>query len=447
MESITNVASAAANAASRVVFGDNKESTSDSHGRNEATEPVSGVTGPRKPSEPYDGGNAEENQPIGGLAGSRDGGYQSTSDTTRDTSYQEGRSGDAQSAIPDEATSSLTERRLDPGPVESGISRDTPQYEGTSSFGNTSGSTGAAGYSTYTASRLDPRIDGRGNESSTLASGSSYTAVEGPDTTRTSYETYESTDNLGSRRNDDDQYGPGMSGGTNAQRLLEHNDTETRPSGGIAQGGQPQGINVTWMTGQRGGDPNFKVLDPTSADQPSIPSGGQTRAPMGGFGVVEPSVGADPTSGQKPMEEYQGGYKPTEAPSDDAVEAIRRSKEETEQAARSSGMELGHGPAGPTGYEGGGAGHGGFTERGTGEKYVKSTGLAAEGGDFDAAAPGAGKEAQRLIDEKGLPQGEVSHHHHLPTKSHSHSSSSHDQGGHGGVGEKLKEKLHLGGGH
>ena len=33
---------------------------------------------------------------------------------------------------------------------------------------------------------------------------------------------------------------------------------------------------------------------------------------------------------------------------------------------------------------------------GTGEKYVKSSGLAADGGDFDAANPGAGKEADRM---------------------------------------------------
>lgn len=30
---------------------------------------------------------------------------------------------------------------------------------------------------------------------------------------------------------------------------------------------------------------------------------------------------------------------------------------------------------------------------GTGEKYVKSTGMGAEGGDLDAANPGAGREA------------------------------------------------------
>ncbi|KAF6836046.1 glycine-rich cell wall structural protein 1 [Colletotrichum plurivorum] len=37
---------------------------------------------------------------------------------------------------------------------------------------------------------------------------------------------------------------------------------------------------------------------------------------------------------------------------------------------------------------------------GTGEKYVKSTGLAADGGDFDATKPGAGREADRLLEEK-----------------------------------------------
>ena len=34
-------------------------------------------------------------------------------------------------------------------------------------------------------------------------------------------------------------------------------------------------------------------------------------------------------------------------------------------------------------------------EPGTGTKYEKSTGMAAEGGDFDATRPGAGREADR----------------------------------------------------
>lgn len=39
---------------------------------------------------------------------------------------------------------------------------------------------------------------------------------------------------------------------------------------------------------------------------------------------------------------------------------------------------------------------------GTGEKYIKSSGLAAEGGDFDATKPGAGREADRLLEQRGI---------------------------------------------
>ncbi|KAI5863219.1 hypothetical protein GGS23DRAFT_609755 [Durotheca rogersii] len=39
---------------------------------------------------------------------------------------------------------------------------------------------------------------------------------------------------------------------------------------------------------------------------------------------------------------------------------------------------------------------------GTGEKYVRSSGLQAEGGDFDATKPGAGREADRLMEEMGM---------------------------------------------
>ncbi|KAK3333466.1 hypothetical protein B0T19DRAFT_126793 [Cercophora scortea] len=39
---------------------------------------------------------------------------------------------------------------------------------------------------------------------------------------------------------------------------------------------------------------------------------------------------------------------------------------------------------------------------GTGEQWVKSSGLTADGGDFDASAPGAGREADRLLETKGV---------------------------------------------
>lgn len=54
---------------------------------------------------------------------------------------------------------------------------------------------------------------------------------------------------------------------------------------------------------------------------------------------------------------------------------------------------------GGTGGAGDDAGGGGVQKEscgeGTGEKYVKSSGMAADGGDFDASNPGAGREADR----------------------------------------------------
>ncbi|OAA71947.1 hypothetical protein LEL_09182 [Akanthomyces lecanii RCEF 1005] len=87
-------------------------------------------------------------------------------------------------------------------------------------------------------------------------------------------------------------------------------------------------------------------------------------------------------------------------------------------------------------------------EQGTGEQYVKSSGLQADGGDFDATKPGAGREADRLMEQKGI----------APTASskgkESSTSSSGDHKTHGsgsgegkekekhGLVEKIKEKLH-----
>ncbi|KAG5948096.1 hypothetical protein E4U59_004571 [Claviceps monticola] len=85
----------------------------------------------------------------------------------------------------------------------------------------------------------------------------------------------------------------------------------------------------------------------------------------------------------------------------------------------------------------------GEQDKGTGELYVKTSGLAADGGDFDASRPGAGREADRLMEEKGLERdtsdGSSSH------KTHGGSSgggvkSSHDKPS---IKERVKEKLHL----
>lgn len=72
---------------------------------------------------------------------------------------------------------------------------------------------------------------------------------------------------------------------------------------------------------------------------------------------------------------------------------------------------------------------------GSGEQYVKSSGLQADGGDFDVTRPGAGREADRLMEEKGIhnPNGDS------PKKGVSTESKSGEKKG---LGQKIKDKLH-----
>lgn len=82
--------------------------------------------------------------------------------------------------------------------------------------------------------------------------------------------------------------------------------------------------------------------------------------------------------------------------------------------------------------------HAPSTGEGTGEQYVKSTGLQADGGDFDATNPGAGKEADRLLEEKGVkkdsPEGDAE------TSVQTGGSDDKEKKG---LSAKLKEKLHI----
>lgn len=81
---------------------------------------------------------------------------------------------------------------------------------------------------------------------------------------------------------------------------------------------------------------------------------------------------------------------------------------------------------------------------GTGEKVVHATGFAAEGGDFDAANPGAGREADRLAEEHGGPvaggDSHNKHHGHSPTKHTSNASTGSEEKK--SLKERIKAKLH-----
>ncbi|KAK4143683.1 putative glycine-rich cell wall structural protein 1 protein [Dichotomopilus funicola] len=82
-------------------------------------------------------------------------------------------------------------------------------------------------------------------------------------------------------------------------------------------------------------------------------------------------------------------------------------------------------------------------QEGTGEEYVKSSGLAADGGDFDASRPGAGREADRLLEEKGVHPGAGSHHGHGKHDTGSGGSSGTRTSHGGSAGSPGKEKIGL----
>ncbi|KAF3308018.1 hypothetical protein TWF173_001996 [Orbilia oligospora] len=162
-------------------------------------------------------------------------------------------------------------------------------------------------------------------------------------------------------------------------------DTNKRPQGPISTGGQPQGANVTG--------------DNRGTNQNPFSSSNEPNTGFGGSAGAQPSVNADPSSAQQGTHQHQGGSKPTAEP-DTPLTGSGDSN-----VSGASGGSMGGGAGGPGGMKLPDSENESKGE-GTGTKYEKSTGLAAEGGDFDATRPGAAREAARLMDEKGITHGD-----------------------------------------
>lgn len=148
--------------------------------------------------------------------------------------------------------------------------------------------------------------------------------------------------------------------------IKPHNDTSNPTTGGFSSSDKPSSSNA----------PNAGAHAATSSGVETAnaaPKSLVTGADNGPGTAVETSTGADPTSGQKPTPKQQGADRPTEDPDN--------------QAGGKSNQPDAHKPR-PLGQEDN------KESKGTGEKYEKSTGMAAEGGDFDARRPGAGREAE-----------------------------------------------------
>jgi len=178
-----------------------------------------------------------------------------------------------------------------------------------------------------------------------------------------------------------------------------------------------------------------------------------------------PNPGAAPASGAAPFAKHQGADNPAATPSDEQAGAITSKTNDAEEILKKrdpndhSGepmhMHTGSEKVVPATQEErrtstagnpGGQEHG-KPPKGTGEQYVKSSGLAAEGGDFDATKPGAGREADRLLEEKGIKKDTTATTDHSTTATMS--TNTDDTSAQGDkektkLSEKIKDKLHIG---
>jgi len=182
--------------------------------------------------------------------------------------------------------------------------------------------------------------------------------------------------------------------------------TSTNPSSTLPGNTASTGpIRSEHDTDKTGVTSHHNPTSATSSDKPT--SSNDTSGPG-----PTPSVGADFSSGTQNTQGQQGADRPFDAPEEGSEEheRIKKTKQEAEEAAKVD--TSGPGPRALESRAKEGSGNVGGSEddgplrkthgEGTGEKYVKSSGLQADGGDFDAANPGAAREADRLLEEKGI---------------------------------------------
>lgn len=149
--------------------------------------------------------------------------------------------------------------------------------------------------------------------------------------------------------------------------------------------------------------PNSKLANPdgtsrdfsgnNNSDKRDISDNASTRALASNSNKDLPSTG-DSTHNTNPEEEHVDVDGPGPRPVADVAaehggDAGKATSDEvsTSSGNKSGGLAGEHGTDAPK--------HDDVKAEGTGEKWVKTSGLAADGGDFDATKPGAGREADR----------------------------------------------------
>ncbi|MCJ1259146.1 hypothetical protein MMC24_006981 [Lignoscripta atroalba] len=478
------------------VFGGSSDTTQSGQ------EPVSGQTGSGTTSQPYDGGNVGGTETFGapptesnttgseniygrdrgGPTPGNEGPHATSIANKLDPRVDSDGDGKPKSGPTDYETttgqgSSSFSTGADTSTYSTGQSGTTGEYDDSTTARNTTGFGSTGGYDTSTTTRDTTDVSTTGGYGSSTTTGDT-TDLGSTGDYGSSTRTGDTTD-MGSRGDYDSSTttrdNADMSSNTDsASRYTGQADSTAGPSSSYSQGvntsgGEPRPLHDTDKTGVMQGqtnDPKFSDEVQTSTNDSSVADRGQDRGPTGGFGAVEPSVGADPSSGQQQRQKQQGGDRPLEEPSGEEASAISKEKQMTEnaQAGGEGSADGSHGPGSGavkhdqedhSGAPLGTVPHGGSEEerkphpgqeggeksRGTGEQWVKSSGLAADGGDFDATKPGAGREADRLLEQKGIhrtdaPGGGVT--------GDDSSTVSLDSSGKPSMGQKLMDKLHMG---
>jgi len=236
------------------------------------------------------------------------------------------------------------------------------------------------------------------------------------------------------------------------------NTTTGNNSGSLVNEGEPTNTTSSTTGTSSTTDRNTAGTGTTTSDSEVNKSSATANAAQD-VGSAPPESG-----GAKTNAEHQGAGNPHDEPDHEESKAIAEKNKAADAAvdeesgsSGTTGGASGSDDAGPKPLGGGDAGGpaGGASEAdkealgsqskepGTGEKYIKSSGTVADGGDFDAANAGAGREANRLLEEKGVhreagnqgPPQEIADQAGKPPGHKSVTGEGHTS---------LKDKLHLG---
>ncbi|KAL7267448.1 hypothetical protein RUND412_009971 [Rhizina undulata] len=203
------------------------------------------------------------------------------------------------------------------------------------------------------------------------------------------------------------------------EALSSAHDKSNLPSvgtyeGGIQPGCNTAGSNTNPKCASESGSFSSTIVNQATSTYFDTPKSVTGAGDDDSGTTIEPIVGAGPESGQV-RDKQQGAGKPLEVDKGDRLDS-----REGEQPGEVFGT-----------------------------KYEKSSGMAADGGDFDATRPGAGREADRLLEQKGVHRGHQAPHEERSEnkhQAHEPKHNGHDEGSgeKKGFGDKIKDKLHLG---